>query len=164
MYAEDGNLQRIDAGGHNMPRHFSYNDKGQIIRQQTLFNGKVHSSMEYQYDQQGLPIGLTVVDKDGQQECTVRFKYDGKPNPAINTSALSNMLEWLYGFPVGNAQHNITEVVTTYHKKQNYTVKGKQPEAGMEEKIVYSYTYNTEGYPLTISSEDEPLSWVYTCR
>jgi uncharacterized protein RhaS with RHS repeats len=164
IYAPDGKLQEINAGGSFMPRHFSYNDKGQIVKQQTMFNNKVYTSMEYKYDGANRPVAVKVLDKDGQAEYTVQFKYDDKPNPALHTSAMSNVLEMFYGYPVGNAANNVVEAVTTYHKKTAYTINGKHMDAGMENKVVHNYTYNEDGYPLTAQQNDEVASWAYNCR
>jgi hypothetical protein len=49
--------------------------------------------MEYQYDGANRPVAVKVSDKDGQAEYTVQFKYDDKPNPALHTSAMCNVLE-----------------------------------------------------------------------
>jgi hypothetical protein len=164
IYAPDGKLQEIKAGGSFMPRHFSYNDKGQMVTQQTLFNNKVYTSMEYTYDGANKPVALKVSDKDGQAEYSVEFKYDDKSNSALHTSVMFNALEMFYGYPVGNGANNVVEAVTTYHKKTAYTINGKHMDAGMENKLVRSYTYNQHGYPLTAQGNAQVESYVYNCR
>ena len=164
VYAPDGKLQEINAGGSYMPRQFSYNDKGQIVKQQTLFNNKVYTTMEYQYNKAGLPVEVKVSDRDGQAEYSVKFSYDDKLNPALHTSAIFNVFEMFYGYPVGNAANNVVEAVTTWHRKTAWTTNGKHMEAGMENKLVHSYTYNEQGYPITARQKDEGAGWVYTCR
>jgi hypothetical protein len=58
----------------------------------------------------------------------------------------------------------VVEAVTTYHKKTAYTINGKHMDAGMENKLVRSYTYNQHGYPLTAQGNAQVESYVYNCR
>ncbi|MBC7920802.1 MAG: hypothetical protein H7Z75_06880 [Ferruginibacter sp.] len=164
VYAPDGRLQRIEAGGSYLPRRFTYNDQGRISRQEAWLNNQVFASMEYDYDQSDNPVTVKVLDKAGKPEYTVALKYDDKPNPARHTSALHNPLELLYGYPVGNAKNNLVEAVTTYHQKTAYKVNGKHLEAGTQDKALLEYTYNENGYPIGSKANGEQASWTYTCQ
>ncbi|MBL4861915.1 MAG: hypothetical protein JKY09_02715 [Crocinitomicaceae bacterium] len=168
VYNGKDQLISIDEERGLSTRTFEYNDEGQISRQVTVFGGKPYTTHIYEYDADGQPIKVTILDKSYEETEVNEITYDDKSNPFKNKGGMVNSMELVLGYPVGNQDHNVITIKKTYKKKTAYQVNGKYMNPGDVVVNQISYEYNENGYPTSMhrkrGNKERELVIAYTCE
>ena len=145
-----------------------YNDNNQIIKQNILWEGKVYSTLQYEYDDNGAPIKASLIDDKGEEAEVYEITYDDKINPFANLAAFGNVSEMLMGYAVGNYKHNVNGITKTYIKKTSYMVNDEYKNPGDQDIDVITIEYNNSDYPISILKEQNGKQAVtnleYDCK
>lgn len=165
VYNEQGKPVEITSDSKFLsPIKFECNEKGQIVKQITEYNGTPYQTNTYEYNDKGQPVSCKVTDGEGKNTHTYQFEYDDKPNPFQNLGMLANPVELLYGTAVGNVANNVVKISTTYHEKTSYKVNGEYKQAGDIDELVFSYEYNDSGYPVKRIVSTDTTTVEYRCE
>lgn len=151
VYDSQGKLMSIDGGGNFNTRTFEYNAEGQIVKQVTMFGSKPYMTHLYEYNEEGLPVMVTILDKSGAETDVSEITYDDKRNPFKGMGASSNSMEMMMGYPVGNCEHNVINIKKTYKKKSSYKIQGKYKMPGDVDENEITFEYNEDDYPVSMS-------------
>lgn len=133
QYNESGLLTEIVGDGNLNSRVFEYDDQNRMVKQITLFGGKPYTTHQYEY-KEDVPVKVDVMMKDKLYE-SYELEYDNKHNPFLNKGIFVNSTEMIYGYAVGNYNHNVVRVITTNNKGESDTKE-------------VTYEYNENGYPI----------------
>lgn len=167
VYDDNERILKINGESGLNTRSFEYNDQDQISKQVTEFGGKPYMTHEYKYDANGQPTEVSVFNKAGELTEVNTIKYDDKINPFVNKGVSVNSMEMMLGYPVGNQTHNITSITKVYQKKSSYQINGAYKQPGDMDVNEIEYTYNENGYPISMSrlrkGEKSTMTLEYNC-
>lgn len=167
IYNEEEQLTEIKGEGSLNSRIFEYNEEGNISKQTTMFGNNPYTIHEYTYEN-GAPVKVSIVDKNGEVTEENVITYDDKPNPFAGKGIFANSTEMMYGYPVGNHTNNIVSIVKTYKKKSAWKVNGAYKMPGDTDTDTITYEYTEEGYPSarinTKGDREIRLEMTYDCK
>jgi hypothetical protein len=150
VYDDDNKLLSINGEKGLNSRKFEYNEKGQLIKQVTMFGDKINMVHTYEYDADNQPTKVLIYDKYDELIEENAIRYDDKINPFKNKGAVINNTELLLGFPVGNHDHNVVEIKRTYMTNTTYKIRGAFRKKGDRQVDRNYYKYDKSGYPFQV--------------
>ena len=104
------------------------------------------------------PVESNEYNLENELAKTNVFTFDNKNNPNIGFGIMLNSFEMIFGYVIGNYEHNLVKIETTYHLPSKWESK----EAGDEETRIFEYEYNEYGYPVKQPGDNE-VTYTYTC-
>lgn len=157
-YIYDQNGYLIESKGERVfNRKFKYKN-GMMSEESRWKDEKILLTIQYTWEN-GLVTESKELDPVGKVIKTNKFYYDNKHNPLQNLGALLNPNEIIYGYAVGNAKNNLIKIETIF----NQDVAWQDKEAGNMDTKTIELTYNANGYPLSVKSDQE-FKYFYSCR
>lgn len=164
---EDGKLTKIAGKGSFGDRLFEYNDQGQIAVQKTSFRGRVISTLNYEYNTEGLPTKVISLDANGKEDRVFEVTYSEIPNPNKGMGAAMNTAELVLGYPPAEQDFLVSKIKTTYKQKTRYKIGGVHKKPGDVDEKEVKYEVDENGYATALFKDDgetKKATFEYICE
>jgi hypothetical protein len=165
VYDDDGDIVTINGERGMKTRQYEYDSKKRISKQITEVNGTPFVTHEYEYNTKNQPVVVRMYNSVGELLEINEITYDNKKNPFKNRGIFINNMDKLFGYPVGNQDHNIVRFKKTY---QPQNTVGTEAEALKTEEHIIKYSYNKKGFPTEMkrlrNGRESAMRITYTCK
>ena len=167
-YDEQGRMHLLESRETGGKIGFVFNNTNQIVSQHYVEKGDTIRILEFEYNEQGLPIHSYNIDpKANEKVSRIDFSYSDAPNPLTPFGMMVNVFEANYGRPIGICGKQINGVTINFLRDVQTRMNGGQPQAGDSETIDWKLEEdergNTTFWHMTRGKLDNEARFWYSC-